>query len=70
MIKVQQNEQGESYILLPDDLLKRFDWREGDDIELQTVEIGVRKSLMLSNTSKILRRAETERKEVISIDME
>ena len=70
MIKVQQNEKGESYISLPDDLLKRFDWREGDNIELQTVEIGVRKSLMLSNNSKILRRAETDRKEAISIDME
>ena len=56
MIKVQQNEQGESYILLPEDLLERFDWREGDNIEMQIVEIGVRKSLMLSNNSKILRR--------------
>lgn len=56
MIKVQQNEQGESYILLPADLLERFDWREGDDIDLQTVEVGVRKSLVLSNMSKIVRR--------------
>lgn len=56
MIKVQQNEQGEPYVLLPQDLLERFDWREGDNIELQIVEIGVRKSLMLSNNSKILRR--------------
>ena len=60
MIKVQQNEQGEPYVLLPQDLLERFDWREGDNIELQIVEIGVRKSLMLSNNSKILRRVGEE----------
>ena len=65
---------GELCVRLPDELLKKLDWREGDEVEWEETEIcedwGEHKGYTLSNLSKRFRDADEALKKAISIDME
>lgn len=40
VVDVKELPNGDQYIELPDDMLKKLDWKEGDDIEVSTLKGG------------------------------
>lgn len=36
-IKLHENEAGELYFIIPDDVMERLQWQEGDDLEFVQV---------------------------------
>jgi len=65
---------GELCMRIPDELLKKLDWREGDEVEWEEAEIrdddGARKGVTLVNRTKLFRDAEIALRQAISTDME
>jgi len=65
---------GELCVRIPDELLKKLDWREGDDVVWEETEIldvdGEYKGVTLVNRTKLFRAAEIALRQAVSTDME
>jgi hypothetical protein len=65
---------GDLCVKIPDELLKKLDWREGDEVKWEETEIweeeGEQKGVTLVNRTKLFRDAEVALRQAISTDME
>ena len=59
---------GELCVKIPEELLKKLDWREGDEVKWE--EEGEQKGVTLVNRTKLFRDAEVALRQAISTDME
>ena len=52
-IKVEQDEFSKDfYIILPDELLEKMDWKAGDALKMDIVQLGINKSLHITRREK------------------
>ena len=52
-LTVEQDEFSKDfYIILPDELLEKMDWKSGDALKMDIVQLGINKSLHITRREK------------------